>query len=285
MIGNFEKIGELEWRLPDMREGRCLDFSLGFEIEAGKGSNSLCSAELSGRAHKNGNVLGKIKTVKVLGVSEEDYVRISEKPDDLEEGRREMFVKLCGGPVLGDLTAPPPAREFPVEAIVNSTDVLLSRVGELSKAVHRAAGPELEEECRRIGRCGVGKAVVTKGYDLPAEWIIHTVCLPFSTAEIHAVDILYECFENCIKAAVERGIRTLAFPAIGVGAMQFPPGVAAKTAMRSIVSLLSSYREIESVLFVCRTERIKSYYDEAFSAITGRSPHPLTKEERDDSSL
>jgi Ca-activated chloride channel family protein len=121
------------------------------------------------------------------------------------------------GPILGNIT-----ENLGVDAIVNSCDRHLSNSGAISSAIHQAAGPELLEECRRIGGCEKGEAKITPGYNLPTPWVIHTVCPPWRGGSQGEEDLLAECYRSCLKLAVQHSLRSIAFPAIGTGAMGFP---------------------------------------------------------------
>lgn len=182
-----------------------------------------------------------------------------------------IYYRLCRGPIKGDITTPKMAWLSPIEAIVNSTDENLSAGGVLSRAIHKAAGPGLKAECTYIGHCRPGDAVITKAYNLPCQSVIHTTCIPWDSDHRQAELILRKCYLSCLQLAADRGIRELAFPAIGVGAMGFPLEIAAKIAMQTVGAFLAHDRRVEAVLFVCYDDATKRVYDHAFKHLTGRA--------------
>jgi Ca-activated chloride channel family protein len=177
----------------------------------------------------------------------------------------QLYSRLCQGPVIGDITRPPAALQMPVEAIVNSTDNHLSDSGQMSRAVHRAAGPELLEECRTIGFCDYGEAKITKAYDLPVKWVIHTVCPMWRGGSGMEIQLLRSCYANIMRLAGKNGIRTIAVPAIGVGAMQFPVNIAAENAFEVVGMHLTRSRVPAAVVFVCYDDATLRQYREAFT--------------------
>lgn len=151
-----------------------------------------------------------------------------------------------------------------VDAIVNAANTSLLGGGGVDGAIHRAAGPELLEETRRIGGCPTGEARVSKGYRLPARWVIHTVGPVWRGGNRDEEDLLAGCYRNSLKAAVEIGARSIAFPSISTGAYGFPLEEATEIALRETREFLEGDRSIEKVLFVCFGERaLKTYLETA----------------------
>jgi Ca-activated chloride channel family protein len=185
-------------------------------------------------------------------------------------GFADLAYRLCRGPVKGDITKPLTALGQPIEAIVNSADSKLSDYGALSSAIHRAAGPQLLAACRRLGGCIPGEAKITPGFNLAVDWVIHTVCPPWQTGG-EAEEYLRQCYLNSLHVAASQGIQSVAFPAIGVGAMGFPFKRAAEIAMQTVWSFLAHDRRVEAVLFVCYDDQTKRFFDIAFTELTG---HP-----------
>jgi O-acetyl-ADP-ribose deacetylase (regulator of RNase III) len=138
-----------------------------------------------------------------------------------------------------------------VEAVVNAANTTLLGGGGVDGAIHRAAGPELLEECRRLDGCATGRAKITKGYKLPSKWIIHTVGPVWHGGSQHEDELLASCYRSCFGLVQEHGIRSLAFPSISTGAYGFPMERAARIAVRETVTALQQNHKIAKVLLVC----------------------------------
>lgn len=167
------------------------------------------------------------------------------------------------GPFLGDIT------EQRVEAIVNSADQSLSNQGGISSAIHHVAGPELAVACQQLKGCAEGEAKVTPGFNLPAPWVIHTVCPPWQGGNQGEIQTLAQCYENCLNLAVLKNFRVIAFPAIGTGALGFPVQIAARVAFETIGRFLFQTTEIGQVLIVCSEEKTLQVYQTEFERISG----------------
>ena len=138
-----------------------------------------------------------------------------------------------------------------VDAIVNAANNSLLGGGGVDGAIHQAAGPMLLEECRTLRGCETGNAKMTKGYNLPANYVIHTVG-PIWQEGIHDEDtLLANCYRSCFALARKRGVRTIAFPSISTGVYRFPVKRASHIALKEIFHELETNMELERVLIVC----------------------------------
>ena len=154
-----------------------------------------------------------------------------------------------------------------VEAIVNAANSSLLGGGGVDGAIHRAAGPELLEECRRLNGCETGDAKVTKGYRLFAKWVIHTVGPVWSGGAAGEDELLASCYRSCLKSARENQIRTLAFPSISTGAYGFPMERAARIAVRELATGLKENPAITQVLLVCFGKRAYEIHAQALQEV------------------
>lgn len=152
-----------------------------------------------------------------------------------------------------------------VDAIVNAANTTLLGGGGVDGAIHRAAGPELLEECRKIGGCPTGEARLTKGYKLPARYVIHTVGPIWSGGRNREEELLRNCYRNSLALARQNGIQTLAFPSISTGAYRFPIERASRIAVETIRECLKEMKEIEKVVVVCFSKADYDVYKGVFS--------------------
>ena len=154
-----------------------------------------------------------------------------------------------------------------VDAIVNAANTSLLGGGGVDGAIHRAAGPELLEETRKIGGCPTGEARVSNGYGLPARWVIHTVGPVWAGGDRNEENLLANCYKNSLKAAVENRVKTIAFPSISTGAYRFPLDRATEIAMIETKRFLETDKTIERVVFVCFGEKVLKKYQDVFASV------------------
>ena len=147
--------------------------------------------------------------------------------------------------IKGDIT------QQRLDAIVNAANTTLLGGGGVDGAIHRTAGPELLEECRRIGGCPTGEARITRGYRLPAKYVIHTVGPVWGGGKGREPELLRNCYVNSLRLANEQGIESVAFPSISTGGYRYPIAQAAKIAVETVREELSNTTSVDLVRFVC----------------------------------
>lgn len=156
--------------------------------------------------------------------------------------------------VRGDIT------DQAVDAIVNAANTTLLGGGGVDGAIHRAAGPELLAECRGLGGCPTGEARITKGFSLPARFVIHTVGPVWAGGTQGEPELLRRCYASTMQLAADHGIRSIAFPAISTGAYGYPIESAARVAVTAVREALSRPTSVDVVRFVCFGDRSWNVY-------------------------
>jgi O-acetyl-ADP-ribose deacetylase (regulator of RNase III) len=165
--------------------------------------------------------------------------------------------------VKGDIT------EQNVDAIVNAANSSLLGGGGVDGAIHRAAGPELLAECAALGGCPPGEAKTTKGYRLPAKFVIHTVGPIWRNGRSGEEKTLGNAYTNSLREAVRIAAQSVAFPAISTGVYRFPPDLAAEIAVKTVLSFLKESDEIKEVRFVCFSDESVLHHERALEKYRG----------------
>lgn len=168
--------------------------------------------------------------------------------------------------VRGDIT------QLSVDAIVNAANSSLLGGGGVDGAIHRAAGPELVAEARTLGGCPTGQARITRGYRLPARWVIHTVGPVWSGGSHREDELLASCYRTSLALAIQHGIRTIAFPAISTGIYGFPLERATAIAVREVAAFLREHAEIAQVTFVCFSDQAAQVYQAELARVADAGP-------------
>ncbi len=162
-------------------------------------------------------------------------------------------------PISGDIT------KLAVDAIVNAANTSLLGGGGVDGAIHRAAGPELLEACRKLNGCKTGDAKPTPGFRLPAKWVFHAVGPVWNGGQRNEEELLAGCYRRCLALAAEHQVRSIAFPAISTGVYGFPSDRAARIAIDTVKVHVDA-GGVELVNFVCFDNRTYSIYMELLNA-------------------
>ena len=166
--------------------------------------------------------------------------------------------------IKGDIT-----KVTDVEAIVNAANRSLLGGGGVDGAIHRAAGPKLLEECRKLHGCDTGEAKLTAAYNLPCQYIIHTVGPIWNGGRHGEAELLANCYRNSLLLAVEKGIRRIAFPSISTGVYSYPVEEAAKIAVHTVKQFFKEHPgEIDLVEWVLFGQSTYDAYEKALNQST-----------------
>ena len=164
--------------------------------------------------------------------------------------------------VVADITT------LEADAIVNAANKTLLGGGGVDGAIHRAAGPELLAECRTLGGCETGSAKITKGYRLPAKYVIHAVGPVWGGDKTEKDDLLASCYRTALRIAAEHGLKSIAFPAISTGVYRFPADLAARIAVGTVVSEISADAcGISRVVFCCFSKESAEHHINALAEL------------------
>lgn len=169
--------------------------------------------------------------------------------------------------ITGDITT------LNVDAIVNAANESLLGGGGVDGAIHRAAGPGLLEECRALGGCPTGQAKTTRGYTLPARWVIHTVGPIWRGGERREAELLANAYESSLAEAERIGAGSVAFPAISTGVYGFPKEQAARVAVRAIRDFLAGHGLPQEVVLVCFSEDSAREHERALGELLPAGDH------------
>lgn len=157
--------------------------------------------------------------------------------------------------VQGDIT------EQDVDAIVNAANNSLLGGGGVDGAIHKAAGPQLLDACRKLNGCNTGDAKITEGFRLKANWIIHTVGPIWNGGQFNEEQLLAKCYKSCFELTNKYQIHTISFPSISTGAYRFPLQKAIPIALKEIRTAIQNYAHINFVRIVCFSPDIYDYYN------------------------
>ena len=162
--------------------------------------------------------------------------------------------------IIGDIT------KQETDAVVNAANKRLAPGGGVAGAIHREAGPRLWEECKKIGGCETGEAKITKGYKLPASYVIHTVGPVYSNSNRDA-EKLASCYKKCLRLAKDNNIKRISFPSLSTGYFGYPVDKAAEIALKTVIDELRDNQKIELIRFVLYDSNTLKVYEKTLDSM------------------
>lgn len=180
--------------------------------------------------------------------------------------REDQLMKVVLGEVTIEMVTGDIAAQKEMQAVVNAANAQLKIGGGVAGALHRAAGPGLEEECRSLAPIKPGEAVITGGHNLPNRYVIH--CLgPVFGVDRPEEKLLADCYRNALYLAEERRISSVAFPSISTGAFGYPMRAAAEVAFRTVKEMLKVFREVKVIRFVLHDQSALAIHEEVMKMV------------------
>ena len=167
--------------------------------------------------------------------------------------------------IKGDIT-----DQKGIDAVVNAANAYLAPGGGVAGAIHKKAGPHLYEECKKLAPIKTGQAVITKGYNLPNPFVIHTLG-PIYSEEKNPAEKLAECFKNSLKIADEKNLKSIAFPAISTGIFGYPVEEAAEVSIKAVFEELKNLKSVKRIRFVLYDEKTFSVFEKKLKEMGGKN--------------